>query len=133
VGTLREEVVPLRACEVAVGDAAGGVFPDGRIEVPDHAGAVVEDRDCTLAVGEGVAPAACVGARKGRADEPPGGDVPEPDPAVAAGGDELAAVREVGNAGDYPVLSREGVAHGAAGRCVRKVHGAGEVAGGDRL
>src|SRR5262245_39054607 len=76
VGALREEVVPLRACEVAVCDAAGLGFPGGRVEVPDHAGAVVEDRDRTLAVGECVAPAAGFGAGQGRADESAGGDVP---------------------------------------------------------
>ena len=57
-GAPAQEVVPLRARQVAVRDAAGVAAQAARVDVPDDAGAVGEDRDRVLAVREERAPAA---------------------------------------------------------------------------
>src|SRR5690349_17363958 len=53
VAALREKLVPLCACQLAVGESAGVGFPGGGVEVPDDAAPVGEHGNGAFPVGEG--------------------------------------------------------------------------------
>src|SRR5439155_8750610 len=84
-------------------------------------------------VGKRRPPAAVVGAREGRPREPSGREVPEPQLAVTADRDELAAVGLVGDAKNEAVLAAERAPDSVSALGVPEVDVAGEVAGGDAL